>query len=76
MVRYIVTTADDSGRVKYGIAAMSGTKYADMLEDIVPSLEETIHLAALLQENGVAAEHFHDVVEDYLAGCRIPGLVQ
>ncbi len=69
MVRYIVTTVDDnSDRVKYGIAAMSGTKYADMLEDIVPSLEETIHLAALLQENGVATEHFRDVVEDYLAG--------
>ena len=24
-------------------------------------------LAALLSENGVAAEHFRDVVEDYLA---------
>ncbi len=76
MVRYIVTTVNDSDRVKYGITAMLETKYADMLEDIVPSLEETIHLAALLQENGVAAEHFHDVVEDYLAGCHIPGLAQ
>ncbi len=70
MIRYIVTAVNDSECVKYGIAAMVGTEYKEKFNDIVPTYEETLHLAALLQENGVAIEHFRDVVEDYLISSR------
>lgn len=53
--------------MQYGIAAVCGRSELDSIDDISPTFEETAGLAALLQENGVAAEHFRDVVEDYLA---------
>ncbi len=68
MIRYIVITSDKKENKRYGIAALSGTEYVDRIEDIVLTLEETVKLAALLQDNGVSTEHFRDVVYDYLAG--------
>ena len=46
---------------------MGEQEQMDSIDDIASSLEETMMLAAFLQENGVAAVHFRDVVEDYLA---------
>jgi len=70
MIRYIAIATKESDRVKYGIAVMSGRECRDKLDDITTTLEEVIHLAALLQDNGVSSLHFRDVVEDYLADCR------
>lgn len=67
MVHYIVTKSEAAAGVQYGIAAVCGRSELDSIDDILPTFEETAGLAALLQENGVAAEHFRDVVEDYLA---------
>ena len=66
MVRYIVTKEKTSGKEQYGITVMEDEE-EDSIADIAPSFEETARLAAYLQENGVAAVHFRDVVEDYLA---------
>ncbi len=70
MIRYIVTISDNREDMRYGIAAMAEERYVDRLENIVPTFEETVKLAALLQKGGVSAEHFRDVVEDYLAEYR------
>ncbi len=70
MIRYIITTSDDWESTRYGIAVIMDNEYVDRLDDIVPTFEETAELAAMLQEGGVAAEHFRDVVEDYLAEYR------
>lgn len=67
VVRYVVTRGKTDGREQYGIAVMGEQEQIDSIEDIASSLEETAVLAAFLQENGVAAVHFRDVVEDYLA---------
>ncbi|WP_373163089.1 DUF6514 family protein [Agathobaculum sp. Marseille-P7918] len=67
MVRYVVTKGKSDDREQYGIAVIGEKEQIDSLEDIASSLEETTVLAAFLQENGVAAVHFRDVVEDYLA---------
>lgn len=67
MVRYIVTEHSTSERVYYGIAAMMEGKRIDKIDNIVLRMEEAILLADLLQHNGVASEHFRDVVEDYVA---------
>lgn len=67
MVRYIVTKEKTAEKVQYGITVMADEKEEDNIADIAPSYEETAWLAAYLQENGVAAVHFRDVVEDYLA---------
>lgn len=67
MVHYVVTKGKSEGREKYGIAVVRSQEQVDSIEDIAPTLEETTVLAAYLQENGVAAVHFRDVVEDYLA---------
>ena len=64
MVHYIVIKSEAAGRTQFGITAVCGQTG---LDDIAPTFEETARLAALLSENGVAAEHFRDVVEDYLA---------
>lgn len=68
MVRYIVMEHNASERRHYGIAAMLGGKNIDKIDDIALRLEEAMVLADLLQDNGVAPEHFRDVVEDYIAG--------
>lgn len=67
MVRYMVTKGKADGREQYGIAVIGEQEQIDSIDDIATSLEETMMLAAFLQENGVAAVHFRDVVEDYLA---------
>lgn len=67
VVRYVVTTENAADRMRYGIAALGEQGEVDSLKDIAPALEETAALAAFLQENGVAAVHFRDVVEDYLS---------
>lgn len=67
MVRYIVTKGKADGRERYGIAVMGEQVQLDNIDDITSTLDETMMLAAFLQENGVAAVHFRDVVEDYLA---------
>ena len=67
MVHYIVTKSEADERTQYGIAAVCGQTELDSIDDIAPTFEETASLAALLQDNGVAAEHFRDIVEDYLA---------
>ncbi|MBS6640523.1 MAG: hypothetical protein KH295_05665 [Clostridiaceae bacterium] len=67
MVHYIVTKTKAAERTQYGITAVRGQAELDSIDDIAPTFEETARLAALLQENGVAAEHFRDIVEDYLA---------
>ncbi len=67
VVRYVVTKGKSDDREQYGIAVIGEKEQIDSLEDIASSLEETTVLAAFLQENGVAAVHFRDVVEDYLA---------
>ncbi len=67
VVRYIVTKENTSGKEQYGITVIEDEEEEDSIADIAPSFEETALLAAFLQENGVAAVHFRDVVEDYLA---------
>ncbi len=67
MVRYIVTEHSASEQVYYGIAVMMEGKKIDKIDNIVLQMEEAILLADLLQSNGVALEHFRDVVEDYIA---------
>ena len=67
VVRYVVTKGKSDDREQYGIAVIGEKEQIDSLEDIASSLEETTVLAAFLQGNGVAAVHFRDVVEDYLA---------
>ncbi|MGO5096060.1 DUF6514 family protein [Agathobaculum sp. LCP25S3_E8] len=67
MVRYVVTKGKSDSREQYGIAVIGEQEQIDSIEDIASSLEEITLLAAFLQENGVAAVHFRDVVEDYLA---------
>ena len=67
MVCYVVTKGKADGREQYGIAVMGEHEQVDSIDDVASSLEETMMLAAFLQENGVAAVHFRDVVEDYLA---------
>ena len=67
VVRYVVTKGKADGREQYGIAVMGEQEQVDSVDDVASSLEETMMLAAFLQENGVAAVHFRDVVEDYLA---------
>ena len=67
MVHYIVTKSAAAGRTQSGITAVCGQTELDSIDDIAPTFEETAMLAALLRENGVAAEHFRDIVEDYLA---------
>lgn len=69
MVRYIVMEHNAaSERRHYGIAAMLGGKNIDKIDDVALRMEEAMVLADLLQDNGVAPEHFRDVVEDYIAG--------
>ena len=67
MIHYIVTKNAAADRTRYGITAVCEQTELDSIDDIAPTFEETAGLAVLLQENGVAAEHFRDVVEDYLA---------
>lgn len=68
MAQYLVTKSARPEGTTYGIIAWEEGQPADTIEDLVPSWEETVWLAAMLKENGVAAVHFRDVVEDYLAG--------
>nr|WP_297175513.1 DUF6514 family protein [uncultured Agathobaculum sp.] len=68
MVHYIVTKSQAAEGTQYGITAVCGQAEFDSIADIAPTFEETARLAALLQENGVAVEHFRDIVEDYLVG--------
>jgi hypothetical protein len=51
----------------YGITALQDTQPLDHLDDVATTSEQTMQLAAMLQKNGVAVEHFRDVVEDYIA---------
>lgn len=66
MTRYLVTKCSRSGAEQYGITVMEGQDEMDSVDDIASSLQETLSLAAFLQENGVAAVHFRDVLEDWL----------
>ena len=68
MVRYIVTEQARAERSQYGIAAITERKRVDQIDDVALTLEETMRLVSLLQDNGVAPEHFRDVVDDYLSG--------
>lgn len=67
MAQYLVTKSTRPEGATYGIIAWEDEKLIDTIEDLVPSWEETVWLAAMLEKNGVAAVHFRDVVEDYLA---------
>lgn len=67
MTRYLVTKCSISGTERYGITVMEGQDEMDCVDDIASTLAETLSLAAFLQENGVAAVHFRDVLEDWLA---------
>ena len=67
MIHYIVTKNAAADRTRYGITAVCEQTELDSIDDIAPTLEETAALAALLQENGVSAAHFRDIVEDYVA---------
>ena len=67
MVQYIVTEQTTNERVQYGIAAMTERECVDRIDDVASTLHETVWLVSLLQTNGVAAEHFRDVVHDYFA---------
>jgi|GEM_PF-6456514 len=67
MTQYLVTKSTRPEGAAYGIIAWEEEHPVDAIEDLVPSWEETVWLAAMLNTNGVAAVHFRDVVEDYLA---------
>ena len=68
MVHYIVTRTKAAERTQYGITAVRGQAELDSIDDIAPTFEETARLAALLQENGVAADPSRNMGENYLAG--------
>jgi hypothetical protein len=67
MIRYVVTERKTEDRTLYGITALQDTQQLDHLDDVAATSEQTMQLAALLQKNGVAVEHFRDVIEDYIA---------
>ena len=67
MVRYVVIEQRQNNRVQYGIAAYDSTTVVISLNDIAETYEETLRLSVMLQEHGVSAEHFSDIIEDYLA---------
>ena len=67
MTRYMVVERTERDKTQYGIAAACDGAGFDRLDDIVPTMEEAVRLAALLSQNGVAFEHFRDVVEDQVA---------
>lgn len=67
MVRYLVTRQGAADGERFGIAVLDGQDTVDGIDDVAPTLQQTTALAAFLQENGVAAVHFRDVLEDWLA---------
>lgn len=67
MVFYVVTQWQCADQTRYGIAAVEGDRLVDQLDDVALTQEETIRLAARLQQGGVSAEHFRDIVEDQIA---------
>ena len=66
MTQYIAVKKETAERELFGIAAVEGGEPAGCIEDVLPSWEHVLTLVRLLQENGVAAEHFYDVVKDYI----------
>lgn len=67
MVRYIVTCVREQEQTRFGLAVIEGDKTVDWIEDVLPGLERTAALADRLQQNGVPAEHFRDVIGDMVA---------
>ena len=67
MVRYLVTRGKTADRERFGIAVQDGQDMVDSIDDVASTLSQTTELAVFLQENGVAAVHFRDVLEDWLA---------
>ena len=66
MLQYMVMQHHEAQQITYGIALLDNGAEMDSISDILPNLQQTVSLAAMLQEHGVAAEHFRDVVADYL----------
>ncbi len=66
MLQYMVMHHHKAQQITYGIALLDNGAEVDSISDILPNLQQTVSLAAMLQEHGVAAEHFRDVVADYL----------
>lgn len=67
MVRYLVTRSKTADGERFGIAVQDGQDMVDSIDDVAFTLSQTMELAVFLQENGVAAVHFRDVLEDWLA---------
>ena len=67
MTHYIIIEQLALDRTRYGVAAVGEQGYVDRIDDVALTMEEAVRLTGLLAENGVAAEHFHDVIEDHLA---------
>ncbi len=67
MVRYLVTRNKTADGERFGIAVQDGQDMVDSIDDVASTLSQTTELAVFLQENGVAAVHFRDVLEDWLA---------
>lgn len=67
MVRYLVTRNKTADGERFGIAVQDGQDMVDSIDDVASTLSHTTELAVFLQENGVAAVHFRDVLEDWLA---------
>lgn len=63
----MVTCVREQENTRFGLAAIEGDKTIDWVEDILPDLEGTAALADRLQQSGVPAEHFRDVIEDMVA---------
>ena len=67
MVRYRVTRSKTADGERFGISVQDGQDMVDSIDDVASTLSQTTELAVFLQENGVAAVHFRDVLEDWLA---------
>ena len=67
MVRYLVTRNKTADGERFGIAVQEGQDMVASIDDVASTLSQTTELAVFLQENGVAAVHFRDVLEDWLA---------
>ena len=67
MTQYIIIEQLHLDRTRYGVAAVGEQGYFDRIDDVALTMEEAVRLTGLLTRNGVAAEHFRDVIEDQLA---------
>lgn len=66
MLQYMVLQRNEGQRITYGITLLDNGEEVDSIGDVLPNRQQTAGLAAMLQEHGVAAEHFRDVVADCL----------